>query len=387
MLECREAGIAISVVRGYNQDMEKRIYKEEQVKTGKWSGGTTTEFAIFPEKAQYIERDFIWRLSSAQVDLEESSFTRLEDYDRILMVLEGEAVLAHGDQRTVKLGALEQDSFDGGIKTRCFGKIKDYNLMFRKGCSGSLHLMDVASDAKAVETGEQGDFSNASYGFYCLSGYAVISVGGETLMLQEGTQLVLDFAEGEAGPLMAMGDGKLIVAEVFYTIQAHVAEEIPEEKATFEDFKMAARLVRKRQKWSQAIGRKEDVWYDEALQAKLAFLDRTYIGFILWGVVTILLVTLVLTEISHAVIIGLIIGWTILYGLVISPLIYMLVLPKPIKAHIKRVDSLTEYEQKLYERDKDDNPELDKIFRKYKHSKGQGWDVAEQESVFSRRKK
>ena len=69
--------------------MKKRIYGKEQFNIGKWSGGETSEYAIYPESAKYIDRDFIWRLSSASVDVEESVFTKLPDYDRILMVLEG----------------------------------------------------------------------------------------------------------------------------------------------------------------------------------------------------------------------------------------------------------------------------------------------------------
>jgi environmental stress-induced protein Ves len=117
--------------------MKKRIYKEENYKTSKWSGGNTRELAIYPANAEYLDRDFLRRLSSADSDLEESSFTKLPDYDRILMVLEGSVVLAHGDERTASLDAFAYDEFDGAVKTKCFGKlIKDYNLIYRKGCKG-----------------------------------------------------------------------------------------------------------------------------------------------------------------------------------------------------------------------------------------------------------
>lgn len=368
--------------------MKKRLYGSENFNIGKWSGGETTEFAIYPETAQYIDRDFVWRLSSASVEVEESTFTKLSDFDRILMVLEGEAVLTHGDERTVKLTALEQDSFGGDDKTKCFGKIKDYNLIMKKGCIGTMKLYELQNTAQEVAKGEQGEHTHASYGFYCVDGYAVVSAGGETYMVAAGKQLVLDLDKDEKAAMSVMGEGKVIVTEVFFTKLAHAAVEIPEEKATFEDFKVAFKLSRGTSKWKKAMNKEKnkDVWYDEALKDKLAFLERSYIGIILWALICIVIVILAAKGMSHMFAIGIIVGWTIAYALLISPIIYMIVLPKPIKAHIKPVDSLTDYEMHLYEKELEENGITDKILKKYKHSHGEGWDV-EGESILGRIKK
>ncbi len=366
--------------------MKKRIYGKEQFNIGKWSGGETSEYAIYPESAKYIDRDFIWRLSSASVDVEESVFTKLPDYDRILMVLEGDAILVHGDERTVKLAKGQQDSFGGDVKTKCFGKIRDYNLMFKKGCYGSLAVIEPQSEAKAVERADQGEYTHCSYGFYCESGYAVIQVCGESHMVGEGKQLVLDFEPDDSCEMLIMGEGKVIMSEVFYSRVAHAAVEIPEEKATFEDFKTAFKLAKGRNKWKQMTGRNNNVWYDEALKDKLALLDKTYIGIILWVLVTLLFVLLAVKGMPHTTAIVCIVLWTLLYAFVISPLIYMIVLPKPIKAHIKDVENLTEYELKLYEKELAENGMSDKILRKYKHSGRDTWDE-DYESVFSRLRK
>ena len=40
-----------------------------------WSGGTTTQIAIFPSDTPYSTRDFLWRVSSAVVTDEKSIFT------------------------------------------------------------------------------------------------------------------------------------------------------------------------------------------------------------------------------------------------------------------------------------------------------------------------
>ena len=62
--------------------------------TTQWSGGATTQLAIAPKGAVYADRDFLWRLSSATVELDESDFTPLPAYDRVISTLRG-CVTAH----------------------------------------------------------------------------------------------------------------------------------------------------------------------------------------------------------------------------------------------------------------------------------------------------
>lgn len=76
--------------------MEWRHFTRAQYITTAWSGGTTTQLAIAPEGAVYADRKFLWRLSSAQVELEHSDFTPLPDYDRLISVLKGELELKIG---------------------------------------------------------------------------------------------------------------------------------------------------------------------------------------------------------------------------------------------------------------------------------------------------
>lgn len=104
-----------------------------------WGGGATTEIAIAPTGAVYGERSFLWRVSSATVDAEESAFTALPDYDRIIMTLEGEMSLCHDGGKWRKLREFEPYSFDGAAGTVSRGKARDFNLMLRKGrCTGVL---------------------------------------------------------------------------------------------------------------------------------------------------------------------------------------------------------------------------------------------------------
>lgn len=123
-----------------------KIVKKELQKTSEWSGGTTTELYIYPEGSDYKKRDFLWRLSSATVNLEESTFTHLPEVQRIIMVLEGEMKLKHEGHYTVDLTPFKQDTFDGSFTTKSFGKVKDFNLMMKEGCKGKIKALDFSND-------------------------------------------------------------------------------------------------------------------------------------------------------------------------------------------------------------------------------------------------
>ncbi|MBR3705024.1 MAG: HutD family protein [Oscillospiraceae bacterium] len=161
----------------------------------RWSGGTTTQLAIYPAQAVYAERDFIWRLSSAVVELPESDFTPLPDYDRILMILNGELTLSHDGGEEYTLCALEQTSFDGASHTFSRGQVTDFNLMMRKGrCTGRV--------------GVRGPKSNCGYGevlseeydtrlFYCVSGKIKANIGSELFELSQGDALLMEGNDAE----------------------------------------------------------------------------------------------------------------------------------------------------------------------------------------------
>ncbi|MBO5564278.1 MAG: HutD family protein [Lachnospiraceae bacterium] len=113
------------------------VIRPENYQTTNWSGGTTTEIYIAPTGSLYGDRTFDFRISSATVDVEESTFTPLPDYDRIIMSLSGPLSLQHDGGPVNELSAFMPHSFDGASDTISVGKVTDFNLMLRKGkCSG-----------------------------------------------------------------------------------------------------------------------------------------------------------------------------------------------------------------------------------------------------------
>lgn len=196
-----------------------KIIRKEEVLTTEWSGGTTSQLAISPEGAVYADRDFAWRLSSAEVNDEKSTFTPLPDYHRFLTIRKGELRLRHdgGDWYTIGEGDVAE--FDGGSLTESEGKVTDYNLMVRKGSvEGSL-------DTEFLEDGESAVLAAAkeagTTSIYLSRGGSVkVSCGcKEAAELCEGDLLI--FEEGEFADdltVTASGDVYIIRTDMTGTL-------------------------------------------------------------------------------------------------------------------------------------------------------------------------
>ena len=359
--------------------MKKTIYKEENYIMSKWSGGNTRELAIYPEKAEYLDRDFIWRLSSADSDLEESSFTKLPDYDRILMVLEGEVVLAHGEERSVSLKAMEQDTFSGATKTKCFGQLKkDYNLIYRKGTKGRMELIEIGSEAKQIslsdnESADSEGFGGEyrSYGVYVIEGYAVVTAGGNSDMVKADQQMVINCSPNEEMAISVMGQGTCIFTEVVYENQVasfEAAVENAEPVSGGKNFGLALKLFLSNNRWSALMRRekKTGYFYSPDLERGLRKIDKYYITAIVWVLgIMICLFGLKLGMSSSGVAIAMLI-YTIIDFLVISPLIYLAMLPKPLAAHVKDTSNLTPAELEAFYKQAGYDPHQERLMYKYR---------------------
>lgn len=152
-----------------------KIIRKDQQKTSKWSGGTTTELYIYPEDSLYDHRNFKWRISSAKVEIECSTFTSLPGIDRHIMVLEGELLLEHENHHNAALKSFEQDNFSGEWTTTSFGKVTDFNLMLAQGYKGELEAISLDSgEFKDIllhnNLNDAGVFSQITEAFYIAEG-------------------------------------------------------------------------------------------------------------------------------------------------------------------------------------------------------------------------
>lgn len=198
--------------------MQYRIITPEEYETGVWSGVTTTQLAIYPPGASYADRNFIFRLSSATVDTEQSEFTHLPDYDRWLMIFEGRARLVHDSEKEVTLNPYECDAFDGGISTVSFGRVTDYNLMLRKGGTGSMKAIGLDENIKEIRIMPQGEYQSGFAGIFLRGEYAQITLCGEPLRLENGCQLLVLFSGTETVSLDISGSGTVVITQGLFNI-------------------------------------------------------------------------------------------------------------------------------------------------------------------------
>lgn len=199
-----------------------QIIRKNEQKTSLWAGGITTQIAIYPRNAEYTKRNFKWRLSSAQVDIEQSTFTHLPGIWRFIMVIDGEMVLEHEGHHRVLLKPFEQDSFSGEWTTHSFGKVKDFNLMLGEGCRGELHAFQVnkgisyniASNIPEVE--EQ----RISEAFYCVNGRIsiIVNESNDSLILGEGDLILINRLNSERNINIIVCNEEELTAQVIRAI-------------------------------------------------------------------------------------------------------------------------------------------------------------------------
>ena len=176
--------------------MLRKLTKNEY-EVSAWSGGTTTQLAIFPPEAKYAERDFLWRVSSAAVALEESDFTALPDYDRLIATLQGEIVLTHNGGAPLRLRPFEVHAFSGADATHSRGRCTDFNLMLRRGrAKGSMEALRLTDKPVPLPSPSKGEWLL----LYCVEGAAAArradAEGAEAESKAPVTSVVL--SEGEA---------------------------------------------------------------------------------------------------------------------------------------------------------------------------------------------
>ena len=167
--------------------------------TSTWAGGTTTQLYLYPENGSYANRDFLFRISSATVDLEESDFTPLPGVERYITPLEGSFVLTHPGASPVHLPPLSAPyRFPGDIPTHCVGTAKDFNLMLA-GCTGT---MELHRNAAPIRPGFNG--------FYAVK-KAVFSLGKHRFEMEQGDLLTI-FSEENA--MLDLGDCSVLTCWV-----------------------------------------------------------------------------------------------------------------------------------------------------------------------------
>ncbi|MDU1348410.1 HutD family protein [uncultured Clostridium sp.] len=174
-----------------------KIIHDSDYKTSNWSGGTTTELAIYPLDSNYKNLDFKWRLSSAKVELEESTFTYLPNTNRFILSLDNPLKLQHGNDEIINLSPFEVHNFSGEWETKSFGKVRDFNLMLRentKGCVNPITLFkDTSYSVPKTDLIPKANEEILLESFYIVEGNCTININtDETINLYKNDLLLIN---------------------------------------------------------------------------------------------------------------------------------------------------------------------------------------------------
>lgn len=188
------------------------IYKAEDFKTTKWSGGSTTELYIHPSAATYAAGNYNFRISSATVEIENSDFTILPGVSRQLMVLKGSIKLSHKNHHEMQLNKREIDCFDGSWETSAVGTCVDFNLMTKGNTSGKISSVFVSANKNM---NFQLDATCEFIIFYTYEGKLQCYFGSEKRNLNQGELLVIRHPINDVVELLSSEDCAMAVVHIY----------------------------------------------------------------------------------------------------------------------------------------------------------------------------
>lgn len=173
-----------------------RIITKDRVKKRLWSGGTVNQLFIYPENADFEKKDFVFQVSTATVEVEESLFTFFDNYDRIIMTTDNEFVLVHNDQEEIILGKNEPHLFYGGDKTQGKGKVNDFNLIMKRGvCRGDVMALSIKKGSVIFPRKGNDICAKTMEIVFCAHGSLTLRLGKQQEHLEQGDLLVIDHGE------------------------------------------------------------------------------------------------------------------------------------------------------------------------------------------------
>jgi environmental stress-induced protein Ves len=180
--------------------------------TAKWAGGTTTQLAIFPAGTEYTKFNFLFRLSTATVEVPESTFTFMPGVTRHLMILDGALDIDHKGRYKKHLPKFGYDVFDGEWPTTAKGEVTDFNLMVREKSGGKLQAIVLRDrEEETIEFRWKIKYS----GVYLLSGAVRVIAGNNSTELKKGDFLFCDHEnEEQIMHMQATAHSEVILATI-----------------------------------------------------------------------------------------------------------------------------------------------------------------------------
>ncbi len=186
------------------------IFYSSDFVTSAWSGGETTQLYISPKSANYKALDFQIRLSSATVTIEESTFSKLPEVDRKLMILEGKIMLSHEGMPPKELSAfVDVASFKGDWKTSAKGTCTDFNVMTKGNLKSKLWSAHLEENQTLFLEENSGDLF-----IYLFKGSLRLSTQNESYSLITNQLIAIEDCENCKLTIKATEKSRLIFVKI-----------------------------------------------------------------------------------------------------------------------------------------------------------------------------
>lgn len=191
--------------------MTYTVFHQQDFLESTWSGGSTTQLYIFPEDASYADRNFQFRISTAKIEVAESTFTSLPNFSRKLMILEGEITVHHEDQYTKKLTPFEVDSFSGDWTTTALGTCVDFNVMTTGTIQSELTSVELAANEVLQLSGNE---HWSMLFLYPLDEGVNVEMNQERIQVDKGNLFCAQELGSETIPLSSENTGRIVFVRI-----------------------------------------------------------------------------------------------------------------------------------------------------------------------------
>jgi len=349
--------------------MNYRLVKVDEYKEFQWESGSMMEIAIQPVDSEYRDGDFSWRLSKEVVTEDDSDMNMLDGYDRTVMVLEGDTVFSYEDERVVRLKPLEQDRFSGSSKTKSFGQFTCLDLMVKEGIEGYMDVLEVSETAKTFDNFHKERDKAATNAIYCDKGYCIVKAEQQTIMVREGQLLIMEWGN-EIPAYTVMGEGTAVRIQIYEELKEQyvLTDENEEnvETSFFANYKACLLIANTQFSLAPHIFRGlRNIWYMPELSAAIAKVKKFCLTVIALLVGTLGIGYIMAVNFNEVQMMAGLLVWFAVYCLIVAPLIYMAMAPKPVSKYIKHLDELSPAERKLRDEEVAQKKYVDSAVRKY----------------------
>ena len=318
----------------------------------------------------------------------ETYIDKMPGNSRILAVADGNVVVSHEGASVENAKAGAHVAVDGEGSAKIFGKFHGICLSAREDIACFTETIDIEKDRKTLKLPEETGGGHLVQTITACGGNAVVIFGSESLMLENGETLAIAFDSDETYDVGVMGEGRIIVgtfacAGTFEGVasdageSAESADEAPEKDvsakdkakklikekkaakrkaslkgATFSDFVKAFKVSSTNHRFGQRFSRfRKENWLDPEITWEVDKLQRRHINAIIWVIVLVVIMAVVGLQVSFITFLIWAGIWTLIDLFIVAPFIYLLVMPKPVGSHIKKISELTEEEEKIRQKE------------------------------------